>query len=277
VNKIKLHYDPYPTNFGDLLSIFIAEKLYGAIASASTYDCDAVFVGSLINRFFRKRSFPSRAAGLLRPPVKIWGAGFIEKEHGIGEKLFRRLEIYACRGYRTLERLKKVRGVKFKREIAVADPGLLSGRLIDTSNIKKKYKLGIIPHYIDKNSPFLSKIMVENSTFINIQQDPETFMKLLAECELVIASAMHALIAADSLGMPNIRMILSDKIIGGDYKYDDYYSAFSLSSHAKIDLQKRDFSDKDLHEIRENYKIDQEKVKKLQDELIATFPFKDRR
>ena len=46
---------------------------------------------------------------------------------------------------------------------------------------------------------------------------------------------MHGLIAADSFCIPNIRIILSDNIIGKDFKYNDYYSVFGIENHNKID------------------------------------------
>ena len=49
---------------------------------------------------------------------------------------------------------------------------------------------------------------------------------------------MYGLIVADVLYIPNVRMILSDKISGGDYKFNDYYSAFGLNEHEKIILMK---------------------------------------
>jgi len=47
---------------------------------------------------------------------------------------------------------------------------------------------------------------------------------------------MYGLIVADSLGIPNFRMVLSDKIIGGGCQYNDYYLAFWIENHNYIDL-----------------------------------------
>jgi len=274
MKKIKLFYYKDEPNFGDKLSIFIAQKLYDAVNYAPRKRCNAVFVGSLIEYFFSQRPFLWRMLwSLLSPPVLMWGTGFMRAEGSLVGELMRRFDVRACRGFLTLERLKKMRGVKIAKDIVVADPGLLAGRLIDTSDIEKKYELGIIPHYVDKNNPLLKKIKIENSVMIDIQQQPEIFMKKLAECKYVIASAMHGLIAADSLGIPNVRMVLSDKIIGGDYKYNDYYSAFGLDSHVIINLSEREFSDADLPDITNSYKVKPEQVVQLQDALLNAFPF----
>jgi hypothetical protein len=84
---------------------------------------------------------------------------------------------------------------------------------------------------------------------------------------------MHGLISADSLGIPNIRMILGGNITGGDYKFDDYYSAFGIKNHNRINLEEQTFTDSDLPNIANNYEINMKKVKELQDALINSFPY----
>ena len=79
---------------------------------------------------------------------------------------------------------------------------------------------------------------------------------------------MHGLIVADALGIPNIRMILSDKITGGDYKYDDYYSAFGIRQHNRINLNTSSFTEKDLEKMISTYQVKNEDVKKIQTNLL---------
>jgi len=207
------------------------------------------------------------------PVVYVWGAGFIEAPDLSEKKLLRRLDVRACRGFHTLDILKRTPGARISDNIVVGDPGLLAGRLINTSGTAKKYALGIVPHYVDKDDPLLSNITVKNSTIIDIQQPPEVFVEKLAECENVVSSSLHGLIAADSLGIPNKRLVVSDRIGGGDFKFNDYYSAFGLASHMTIDLTRRGFSDEDLPGIRDSYAINPEQVSKLQDALLDVFPF----
>jgi len=276
--KIKLFYytgdhDAGEHNFGDELSRFIIEKLYGPVELSSPSWCNAVSVGSLMHCFLTKKKWWLRVLYLIRPCVIVWGTGFIEQPDLNDKKLLRRLDVRACRGFLTLEALKKMRDVKISKSVVLADPGLLAGRFTPCAGSDKKYSLGIVPHYVDKNDPFLRNITVKNSVLIDVQQPPEAFMKELSECELVISSSLHGLIAADSLGVPNIRMVISDKISGGSFKFEDYYSAFKLDSHETIDLTRRTFSDEDLPVITGNYKIKPEQVSQLQDALLAAFPY----
>jgi len=277
MHKVKLYYDNELPNFGDELNIFIVRKLNLTAEYAPLESCNAIFIGSLLGRFFSKRLWLTRrllGLMLLKPRVLVWGGGYVEINNRKDMRLFRRLDVRACRGFLTLERLRQCRHAKIAENIVCADPGLLASRFIDTSHVKKKYKLGIIPHYVDKDNYLLSNITVENSVIIDIQQPPEVFMNTLAECENVLSSALHGLIAADSLGIPNARLVLSDKIKGGDYKYNDYYSAFGLKSHMRVNLAEGQFTDGDIDTISSAYAIKQEQVTQLQDALLHSFPYK---
>lgn len=272
-NKLNLYYFDSRPNFGDLLNIDIFKKIFNIdVQYSDIQDSEVIAIGSLFELLFSKSNhFIKR---FFRPAITVWGTGFIQEQTQKNYYPIRKMKIYAVRGYLTYERLKKYGLVKPGDNIAIGDPGLLVSKLINTSKIKKKYDLGIIPHYVDQNNPLLNNIKVKNSIVLDITKNPIDFLHDIAECKTVISSAMHGLIAADSLGIPNIRMILSDKITGGDYKYDDYYSAFSIKKHNRIDLRVSEFTEKDLKQLHDNYQIKPEKVLQKQIELLNAFPYK---
>ncbi|MDR1498919.1 MAG: glycosyltransferase [Rickettsiales bacterium] len=267
-NTLGLCYYKNTYNFGDILNLDLA-RYFGVnkTTNENPYHCDAVFIGSLLQEFLSNNCFSFTK--LFRPAVKIWGTGFIREQKCAKERLIRRVKVYAVRGYMSLDRLKKITRQPLT-EVAIGDPGLLCRELVNTDRIEKKYDLGIIPHYVDKNNPLLSRIKVKNSIVIDIQQSSRSFIEKVAECKYIISSAMHGLITADSLGIPNVRMILSDKIVGGDYKFDDYYSAFGNEKHDKIRLNEQDFTNADLVKMT---CVPREKVDKICADLIATFPY----
>ena len=263
-------------NFGDLLNNNLFSMFGKKITPATIGNSEVMAIGSLLQTLFREKKLSIKRKILikLKKPLIVYGSGFIE-DMPENFQLLRRLDVRAVRGYLSLEKLKKFKNVSISQNVVIGDPGLLSKYIIDTSNVKKKYDLGIVPHYVDKDNILLNKIKVRKSVIIDIQQAPEIFLKQIAECKNVISSAMHGLIAADSLGIPNVRMVLSDKITGKDYKYNDYYSAFCLKSHNVINLNEQNFTDKDLKDISKNYHISSEQVEKICQDLIAAFPYKD--
>lgn len=276
--KIQCVYFTSVENFGDLLNVNLFALFGKNIQPADIRYGSVVAIGSLLQLCLKKSplSAKKKINFWLKRPLIVCGSGFIE-DVSSDFHLLRKLDVRAVRGYKTLETLRKFKNVRFAKNMAVGDPGLLAKYMVNTSGIDKVYDLGIIPHYVDKENELLNKILVKNSVVIDIQQEPETFIKQIAQCKNIISSAMHGLIAADSLGIPNVRMILSDKITGGDYKYNDYYSAFGLNAHNVIDLNCQSFTDKDVPDIALNYKIKPEQVDCICRNLMEAFPYKDKK
>ena len=140
-------------------------------------------------------------------------------------------------------------------------------KLIHKSFIKK-YEIGFIPHYIDQHL-LESKLIRSNSKikFINILDNPMDILYQISSCEAIISSALHGLIAADSLGIPNRWIKLSDNLMGGDFKFHDYYSVYD------IDIQPLDLRNIDNFVINKIifwilYCVNVEKVMKIKNDLI---------
>lgn len=90
-------------------------------------------------------------------------------------------------------------------------------------------------------------------------------LRELAGCEAVISSAMHPLIACDSLGIPNAWVKVSD--IPSEYKFKDYYSAFDMVKEPyTYDSIPKDKSL--IDKIKEEYDISREKVIEKQEQLL---------
>ena len=103
------------------------------------------------------------------------------------------------------------------------------------------------------------------------------FLKQLNACDVVLSSAMHGLIAADSLGIPNAWMRLSDRLTGGDWKFRDYYSVFGVEPTA-LDLKDlRRLTEDDVFRIATAHPIAAEAVQEIVEGLLAACPFLRRR
>ena len=267
---MKLYYYKAEQNFGDLLNPVLINTLFNIpVEYSSPQECELCAIGSILESFFTSNmNIKQRIKKRLSRSIIVWGSGFIESEQDKKYIPIKKLDVRAVRGLLTLKRIQKY--LKPDNDIVLGDPGLLCSRLIDTHNIKKKYDLGIIPHYVDKNSEYLKNIKVKNSVVIDIQQPVDTVLHQIAQCKCIISSAMHGLIASDSLGIPNIRMILSDKIVGGDYKFDDYYSVFGITNHPRVIIDKNT-KITDTNFIFDQYKITPQQVNEICNKLLIAF------
>ena len=175
-----------------------------------------------------------------------------------------------------MQRLLK-NNIKISKKVILADPGLLAPLLVDitgTNNKKKLYDLCVIPHISDRNSSLIkNKIKVNNSNILDIMESPQNFINSVLKCKKILSSSLHGLITADSLGIPNVMIIINDKIIGKDYKFRDYYSSYGIKLLKKIDLRNNTLTNNDLKSIIPNEFIRPEIIRKKQCQLLLNFPY----
>jgi len=282
MRQIKTFYFDKNSNFGDQLNVTILSNIFGVEPlKTSPENSELVCIGSLLESFLHgSNDFKLAVKKIIYPKTIIWGTGFIAPENtriirpnGKSEIFYKNVEVQALRGNLTKARVEKFLNQDLSR-IPVGDPGLLVSKLIKTPEISKKYRLGIVPHYVDASSSKVKSLYAstKDSTVIDILLPPIEFLRRIAECEVIISSAMHGLIAADGLGIPNRRLILSDKIFGGDYKFNDYYSVFGVDNHDKIDLRTNSITFIDAQELTRNYPIKKEKLIQIQESLMESFP-----
>ena len=204
---------PHRLNFGDELTAPLLERLTGRRVTWAAPDrCDIVGAGSVVQMILRRQ-------GENQP--RVWGSGFI-REPAPGEKPAR-LDLLAVRGRSTLGRVENLA----PREIALGDPGILAPLLLD-GRVKKRYALGVIPHYHDVSSPVVAQLRALGAgvRIIDVAWTPQEVAREIAACDAVLSSSLHGLVVSDALGVPNAHIRLSTKPQGGLYKFHDYYSAY---------------------------------------------------
>jgi pyruvyltransferase len=141
----------------------------------------------------------------------VWGSGSNRpwrKYNGRG------IRYLAVRGPLTREQIKHSFGPDIYGDPAILLP------LIYKPKIKKACKLGIVPHYVDK--PFAQRPRRGEKT-IDIQEDWKKVIDEILSCERIISSSLHGLIVAEAYGIPAQWAIWSKKIVGGEFKYQDYF------------------------------------------------------
>lgn len=147
----------------------------------------------------------------------VWGSGFISEEHRLNEKP---KKICAVRGPLTR---KRVLEHGFDCPKIYGDPSLLFPKFYKP-NIKKKYELGIIPHYTDKRDISLKKFKANNNIkIINIEGGIKRVVDDILSCHKICSSSLHGIIASDAYDVPSTWIKLSDKIIGNEFKFRDYF------------------------------------------------------
>lgn len=242
-------------NFGDELTPDIIQSLFKKkVIRLEVDEADLFAVGSIIEVTNRPRN----------KKAYVWGSGFIEEGSNISNS---NLIFLAARGYLTRERLPR----KYKN-IPVGDPGLLSN-LIYKKSSHKTDKIGIIPHYVDEDNRVLEKAkkLPDIYKIISVRSTPKDVARQITECRVVLSSSLHGLIVADSFGVPNMHLPLSNKVYGGDYKFKDYYSSINRKYFffSKKNLYKKSEIDKVVNEYRPV-----EQLEEIQDKLIESFPYK---
>lgn len=193
-----------PVNFGDA---FVPDLLasYGIAAkSVSEKRAKLVSLGSIL------QVLPETYDGY------ILGSGLIEKS----PCKLPDANIWLLRGRLTEEILQP------KKKFTLGDPGLLMP-LVYTKSAELSYTLGIVPHMVDKDTEAVRRLSKHPEVqIIDVTQPPaETFFKI-SKCYAILSSSLHGLVAADSLRIPNRHLWLSDNLIGRNFKFKDYYSAF---------------------------------------------------
>lgn len=191
-------------NWGDALNPILIELLSGKKARHTPY--------SFCNRFLAIGSVLEDA----NDRTEVWGSGFIKK--GSNVKALPK-KIHAVRGPLT-------RGALLENGIdcpeIYGDPALLLS-LFYNPDITKKYDVGIIPHYVDKNHPWIEKQRSESGVLvIDVRSDTWEFVRSVKSCKVILSSSLHGLICSDSYGVPNVWIQFSNEVIGGDFKFRDY-------------------------------------------------------
>ncbi|MDR1448078.1 MAG: polysaccharide pyruvyl transferase family protein [Candidatus Ancillula sp.] len=247
-------------NFGDIMSrhllrSFGIEPLYSQID-----DCQMLAVGSLLDYFLRRR--------LANPELAyIWGSGFLHND--ITTLDFNDAKICLVRGKLTLDRIVNIQhGVN----IPLGDPGLIVDRLVPKP--QKRFKLGIVPHMDQLQSPELNKLReCENTVIISPFGKPLEVIEAIGECEYVLSSSLHGIICADSYEIPNLRMRIDYGLMGGDYKFKDYYSVFDSDRMKTVEINETLNKDSDsIVSIIEKYYVEPKNLQSIKDNIVDSFP-----
>lgn len=274
---LKTYYAKLP-NMGDLLNELIIRDIFNYdLVRHTPSTCELSVIGSGMDCFLKSTYMYPKfwsvwqeyQAKFSRERVNVWCTGFIYYERNT-TGFYRDMNFHSVRGKLTKARIEKMLNKSF--DIPTGDGGLIASYLVKRP-VEKKYKVGIIPHFAEQDHVAFKKLKQKypNATTINLREDPLKVVEKIAACELIVSSSLHGLIVADSFGIPNQWVIVSNKLKGDNFKFDDYYSAFDLKSNP-LDLNKAEMPT--INQIIDNYRVSPEMVELKKQQLLEAFPFK---
>ncbi|MCQ4287302.1 polysaccharide pyruvyl transferase family protein [Pseudomonas stutzeri] len=250
--------DPSQRNFGDYLSPLLVEMLAGKQVEYTPISrAEMMAIGSILPRERKARRF------FLPRRLHVWGAG----TDAPGLSFSSRHYYHALRGVKSCEQVAGLRDSP-----ALGDPGLLAGHWWgDRVKPAKTHRVGIIPHYVDREHPaIIDASKLPGVLLIDVFWPVEEVLRAIQSCSFVLSSSMHGLIVADAFEVPNRRLRLSNGLIS-DFKFVDYYSAFSLNEPEPLNASAlRCIEREDVAELIGEY--ERPGLFNLQAGLLRSFP-----
>ncbi len=249
-SHIKVSWDR-GTNFGDAFNPFLLEMLVGRKVRWVNYNYSREYLmcaGSILHK--------------ANSNAIVWGSGFMSEDANVKDVP---KKICAVRGPKTRSRLLEL---DLSCPEIYGDPALLIP-LIYKPKINKKYKLGIVPHYVDKANPLLSNFIDQDVLILNItMEDQYKFINELLSCEMLVSSSLHGIILADAYKIPSMWIEFSDKVKGNGFKFLDYFLSVKRRDRKPFKITK-DVTLSNLYNLFYDYKIDI-----YLDGLIESCPYK---
>lgn len=219
-NGVAVTYFNELPNVGDLIGPYLVEKITGKdVHRAQTKIFPRLLtVGSVLGSATKNSS--------------VWGSGSIDGKP-VNTKLDSK-KIYAVRGKMTLSLIRET--LSIPTDIPLGDPALLMPSFFSPT-VAKRYDIGLIPHYADFD--LLAELANDAEIEIHVldvRSEPEAFIEKMLECRQIISSSLHGLILADAYEIPNVWARFSDRLVGGDWKFHDYYSVTDASKPAPSEI-----------------------------------------
>ena len=195
-------WTPERGNIGDIVSPLILKHVTGNTPVLDYGDGRVLGCGSIIENIHDRDI--------------VWGSGLIQPMH---VPWMRDVTFAMLRGPLTHNWL-NMSGY-YPQDVPYGDPCFLLPEVFPCPH-EPIHRIGVVSHYVEKEE---SLGMFKGGDFhhIDIISDPWTFIRELNSCHMVISSSLHGIVIAEAYGIKALRYMLTDKIIGGDFKFKDYY------------------------------------------------------
>ena len=213
----------------------------------------------------------------------IFGTGFISVKGDLGGEQFSEYkshnkkyvipkEVIAVRG--PLSRQKMLQfGVECPANYG--DPLILMPCIYDKRNTVSDRTVGIIPHYVDQNSPHF-KLLINNLKTkgykvklidIRVGHNYEKLIDEINKCEYIISSSLQGVMMGIVYNKKTIFIEFSNNVIGRGFKFQDFFLSINTT-----------YKNKNIynHEVLKNIiKVDYQYLLGIGLKLISLIPFID--
>lgn len=253
--KFDRHGKIMPNNWGDdinftfLKNILDANICYNDSGDSETNYC---FIGSILNnRYVNKNTI-------------VWGSGTQDTSIKLTTKP---KKVLAVRGPLTRKYLIS-QGIDCPE--IYGDPSVLLPYFYKPE-IKKKYKIGLIPHWESLGSPIVKEMCEDTRVHLIKMKGYNYWTDVIDEilsCEYIVSESLHGLIVAETYGIPNLWCNI--KLNKYNVKFHDYFQSIGVDRknpfHIKGGVVVEDLLEA-LQYYKNGEKIDVEK-------LMSVCPFK---
>lgn len=202
-------------NWGDSLNPYLVKAISG---KPSRFE-----QASFVNKYFCIGSILQSADAW----TTVWGSGFITPNPVLAAPP---------------KRILAVRGPLTRRELHASgiacpdvygDPALLLPRFFSCKR-QANHAVGVVPHYKDKSNPWIKQCIEKGVKVIDVLSDTESFVRDVLSCETILSSSLHGLICADAYGVPSRWIELGSEVIGGGFKFKDYYGSIGFNVRSPL-------------------------------------------
>ena len=266
-NDVNIWCNLTTKNYGDAVNYIFWKKLTNKNIIFDSDKIHYITTGSIMNMANSKSII--MGAGFISEKGDLGGRNFNSK---INKKYCEPHKIISVRGPLTR---KKLISFDVKCPKNYGDPLIIMPCIYNKSKIIKKDIIGIIPHYVDKNTDNYNLLYnnLKNNGYdvkyidIQIKDNYEKLLSKINDCKYIISSSLHGVMMGIVYKKQTIYIQFTNKVVGGNFKFNDFFGS--------LNIKYKNINKYDNNILNNIINIDYNKLITLQKKFISLIPFID--
>ena len=115
------------------------------------------------------------------------------------------------------------------------DPAVLLPRLYTPPTPARRYRLGIVPHFVDHAQAYGVYETSPDVLVVDILKPIEQVIDAITSCDAVVSSSLHGLIVAVAYGIRNRWIRFGPGVSGDGMKFHDFHLSVGIAPYAPLD------------------------------------------